>query len=88
MVDKSVAVLANLSAVPEGCLAISQQGGIPLLVEIVETGSQRGKENAASALLQLCISSHKFCSLVLQEGAVPPLIALSQFGTPRAKEKV
>ncbi|XP_073103186.1 U-box domain-containing protein 4 isoform X2 [Elaeis guineensis] len=87
MVDKSVAVLANLTTVPEGCLAISQQGGIPLLVEIVETGSQRGKENAASALLQLCLNSHKFCSLVLQEGAVPPLIALSQFGTPRAKEK-
>ncbi|KAG6523398.1 U-box domain-containing protein 3-like [Zingiber officinale] len=87
MVDKSVALLANLSTIPEGCLAISQGGGIPLLVEIVETGSQRGKENAASTLLQLCLNSQKLCSLVLQEGAVPPLIALSQFGTPRAKEK-
>ena len=88
MVDKSVALSANLSTIPEGRTAIAQEGGIPLLVEIVETGSQRGKENAASALFQMCINSPKHCSLVLQEGAVPPLVALSQFGTPRAKEKV
>ncbi|KAK4407236.1 U-box domain-containing protein 3 [Sesamum angolense] len=48
---------------------------------------QRGKENAASILLQLCISSPKYCRSILQEGAVPPLVALSQSGTPRAKEK-
>lgn len=88
MVDKSVALLANLSTIHEGRVVIVQEGGIPLLVETLETGTQRGKENAASALLQLSINSTKFCSLVLQEGAVPPLIALSQFGTPRAKEKV
>lgn len=87
MVDKSVALLANLSTISEGRLAIAKEGGIPLIVEIVESGSQRGKENAASVLLQLCLSSTKFCNLVLQEGAVPPLVALSQSGTPRAKEK-
>jgi HEAT repeat protein len=88
MVDKSVALLANLSTIHEGRVVIVQEGGIPLLVETLETGTQRGKENAASALLQLSINSTRFCNLVLQEGAVPPLIALSQFGTPRAKEKV
>lgn len=87
MVDKSVALLANLSTIPEGRTAIAQEDGIPLLVETVEVGTQRGKENAASALFQMCINSPKYCSLVLQEGAVPPLVALSQFGTPRAKEK-
>lgn len=87
MVDKSVALLANLSPITEGRLAIAKEGGIPLLVEIVDSGSQRGKENAASVLLQLCLNSNKFCNLVLQEGAVPPLVALSQSGTPRAKEK-
>lgn len=87
MVDKAVALLANLSTVTEGCLGIAREGGIPLLVEVIETGSQRGKENAASVLLQLCLSSPKYCRLVLQEGAVPPLVALSQSGTPRAKEK-
>ncbi|XAR58645.1 Ubiquitin--protein ligase [Bertholletia excelsa] len=87
MADKAVALLANLSTIVEGCTAIVQGGGIPLLVEIIETGSQRGKENAASILFQLCINNPKFCRLVLQEGAVPPLVALSQSGTARAKEK-
>ncbi|XP_043693527.1 U-box domain-containing protein 3-like [Telopea speciosissima] len=87
MVDKAVALLANLSTIPEGRSAITREGGIPLLVEVAETGSQRGKENAASILLQLCTDSQKFCALILQEGAVPPLVALSLSGTPRAKEK-
>ncbi|KAE8671454.1 U-box domain-containing protein 4 [Hibiscus syriacus] len=87
MVDKAVAVLANLATIPEGRNAIGQEGGIPVLVEVVELGSARGKENAAAALLQLCTTSGRFCSMVLQEGAVPPLVALSQSGTPRAREK-
>ncbi|KAL4190320.1 hypothetical protein AMTRI_Chr07g24140 [Amborella trichopoda] len=87
MVDKSVAVLSNLATIPEGRSAIAEEGGIPALVEVVELGSQRGKENAASTLLLLCMNSNRYCSLVLQEGAVPPLVALSQSGTPRAKEK-
>ncbi|XP_037497815.1 U-box domain-containing protein 4 isoform X2 [Jatropha curcas] len=87
MVDKAVAVLANLATIPEGRVAIGQEGGIPVLVEVVELGSARGKENAAAALLQLCTNSSRFCNNVLQEGAVPPLVALSQSGTPRAKEK-
>ncbi|AQK78159.1 Putative ARM repeat-containing protein containing family protein isoform 1 [Zea mays] len=78
MVDKAVAVLANLATIPEGRNAIGQARGIPALVEVVELGSARGKENAAAALLQLCTNSNRFCSIVLQEGAVPPLVALSQ----------
>lgn len=88
MVDKAVAVLANLATIPEGRIAIGQEGGIPVLVEVVELGSARGKENAAAALLHLCLHSNRFLSMVLQQGAVPPLVALSQSGTPRAKEKV
>ncbi|KAK9151228.1 hypothetical protein Syun_009537 [Stephania yunnanensis] len=87
MVDKAVAVLANLATIPEGRVAIGQERGIPVLVEVVELGSARGKENAAAALLQLCTNSNRFCNMVLQEGAVPPLVVLSQTGTPRAREK-
>ncbi|GAB4849025.1 hypothetical protein Ancab_003837 [Ancistrocladus abbreviatus] len=87
MVDKAVAVLANLATIHEGRTAIGNARGIPVLVEVVELGSPRGKENAAAALLQLCTTSSRYCTLVLQEGAVPPLVALSQSGTPRAKEK-
>ncbi|KAL2317387.1 hypothetical protein Fmac_031263 [Flemingia macrophylla] len=87
MVDKAVAVLANLATIPEGKTAIGQEGGIPILVEVIELGSVRGKENAAAALLHLCSDNHRYLNTVLQEGAVPPLVALSQSGTPRAKEK-
>ncbi|XBI30897.1 hypothetical protein VPH35_054542 [Triticum aestivum] len=84
---KAVAVLASLAMIPEGRTAIWETRGIPALVEVVELGSARGKENAAAALLQLCTNSSRSCSVVLREGAVPPLAALSQSGTPRAREK-
>ncbi|CAO2182124.1 unnamed protein product [Urochloa humidicola] len=87
MVDKAVSVLSILATVPEGREGIAQAGGIPVLVEVVELGSAKAKENAAAALLQLCTNNSKFCSLVLQEGAMPPLVALSQSGTARAREK-
>ncbi|KAG8054485.1 hypothetical protein GUJ93_ZPchr0001g32964 [Zizania palustris] len=80
MVDKVVAVLANLATLQEGRNDIAQE-------EVVELGSARSKENAAAALLQLCTNSSRFCTLVLHEGVVPPLVALSQSGTARAKEK-
>eukprot|EP00250_Pteridium_aquilinum_P006091 c16074_g1_i2 orf=251-2725(+) len=87
MVDKAVAVVANLATIQEGRTSISEEEGIPVLVEVVEMGSQRGKENAAAALLHLCTNSNKFRSRVLQEGVIPPLVALTKSGTPRAKEK-
>lgn len=88
MVDKAVAVLTNLATIPEGRNAIGEEGGIPLLVEVVELGSAKGKENAAAALLRLSTNSGRFCNMVLQEGVVPPLVALSKSGTPRTREKV
>ncbi|KAL1565353.1 U-box domain-containing protein 4 [Salvia divinorum] len=87
MVDKAVAVLSNLATMTEGRAAIGQENGIPVLVEVVELGSARGKENAAAGLLQLCTNSARFCNMALLEGVVPPLVALSQSGTPRAREK-
>ncbi|XP_047320138.1 U-box domain-containing protein 4-like [Impatiens glandulifera] len=87
MVDRAVVVLSNLSSIHEGRTAIGQEGGIPVLVDTIELGSARGRENAAAALLQLCMNSNRFCNMVLQEGVIPPLVALLRSGTPRAKEK-
>lgn len=87
MVDKAVAVIANLATIQEGRVSIGEEEGIPVLVEVVEVGSQRGKENAAAALLHLCTSSNRFRTRVLQEGVIPHLVALARSGTPRAKEK-
>ncbi|KAF7025181.1 hypothetical protein CFC21_037407 [Triticum aestivum] len=88
MIDIAVAVLANLATIPEGRTAIGQARGIPALVEVVELGSARGKENVVAALLQLCKNSNRSCSIVLREGVLPPLVTLSRSGTPRAREKV
>jgi hypothetical protein len=88
MVGIAVAVLANLARIPEGRQAIVEHQGIPALVNVVEAGPERAKENAAATLLQLCLNSHLHRALVLAEGAIPPLVALSRLGTPRAKEKV
>ncbi|CAE6262318.1 unnamed protein product [Arabidopsis arenosa] len=87
MVEKAVVVLANLATVREGKIAIGEEGGIPVLVEVVELGSARGKENATAALLQLCTHSPKFCNSVIREGVIPPLVALTKSGTARGKEK-
>ncbi|GLJ30826.1 hypothetical protein SUGI_0612130 [Cryptomeria japonica] len=87
MVDKAAVVLGNLATLPEGKSVIVEEGGIPVLVEVVEVGSQRGKEYATSTLLQLCENSYLNRTLVLREGAIPPLVALSQSGTTRAKQK-
>lgn len=87
MVEKVVVVLSNLSTIPKGRFAISEEEGIRTLVEVVELGSQRGKEKAIAVLLQLCTNSNRFRAMVLQEGVIPPLVALSQSGTPWAREK-
>ncbi|XP_074582451.1 U-box domain-containing protein 4-like [Curcuma longa] len=86
LVDKAVTILANLATTSEGRIAVGQDGA-SALVNVVELGSARGKENAAAALLQLCRSSSKYCRVVLQQGSVPSLVALSHCGTPRAKQK-
>ncbi|KAL0863225.1 hypothetical protein Bca101_042343 [Brassica carinata] len=87
LVERAVVLLANLANVQQAKIAIRDEGGIPLLVEVVELGSPRGKENAAAALSLLCMDSSRFCNTVIREGAIPPLVALTRSGTARAREK-
>ncbi|RID66384.1 hypothetical protein BRARA_D01529 [Brassica rapa] len=63
-------------------------GRVPVLVEIVEAGTQRQKELAVSILLLLCEESVVYRTMVSREGAIPPLVALTQAGTSQAKQKV
>ncbi|CAA0840714.1 ARM repeat superfamily protein [Striga hermonthica] len=87
MVDKSAFVLSLLVPLPEARVALVEEGGIPVLVEIVEVGTHRQKEIAVAILLQLCQDSVAYRTMVAREGAIPPLVALSQSGTSRAKQK-
>ncbi|KAK9270290.1 hypothetical protein L1049_025868 [Liquidambar formosana] len=87
MVDKSAYVMSILVSAQEARTAVVEEGGIPVLVEIVEVGSQRQKEIAVGILLQICDDSLPYRTMVAREGAIPPLVALSQSGTNRAKQK-
>ncbi|MFS7891137.1 putative armadillo-like helical protein [Helianthus anomalus] len=84
MVDKA-AFVVSLVCTAEARAALVEEGGIPVLVEIVEVGSQRQKEIAVVILLQLCDESVAYRTMVAREGAIPPLVALLQSGTNRAK---
>jgi len=54
MVDKAtIVVLVNLAMILVWRQVIGDECRILGIVEVVEAGSQRGKENAAAALLQL-----------------------------------
>ncbi|KAJ0973699.1 hypothetical protein J5N97_015664 [Dioscorea zingiberensis] len=87
MVDKAGCVLGRVAAEKEGRAAVVADGGIPVLVEVVEVGTPLQKEIAAVALLHICEDSPAHRTLVVREGAVPPLVALTQSGTKRAMKK-
>ncbi|KAI3698330.1 hypothetical protein L2E82_41798 [Cichorium intybus] len=54
MVDKSTFVISILVSTSKARAALVEEGGIPVLVEIIEVGSQRQKEIAVVILLQIC----------------------------------
>ncbi|KAL8126991.1 U-box domain-containing protein 14-like [Apium graveolens] len=87
MVDKCGFVMSLLVVEMEGRVAVVEEGGIPVLVEIIEVGSQRQKEIVVAILLVLCEESLVYRRMVAREGAIPPLIELSQCGTTRARHK-
>ncbi|KAI3512253.1 hypothetical protein L1887_19568 [Cichorium endivia] len=54
MVDKSTFVMSILVSTSKARAALVEEGGIPVLVEIIEVGSQRQKEITMVILLQIC----------------------------------
>nr|DAD31526.1 TPA_asm: hypothetical protein HUJ06_010377 [Nelumbo nucifera] len=87
MVDKAAFVLSILVSIPDAKTALVDEGSIPVLVEIVEVGTQRQKEIATVVLLQICEDNLVYRTMVSHEGAIPPLVALSQSGMTHAKQK-
>lgn len=87
MVDKAAYVLHSLVGFAEGRSAAVEEGGIPVLVEMVEVGTSRQKEIATLSLLQICDDNAAYRTMVAREGAIPPLVALSQSSSARPKLK-
>ncbi|XP_047178612.1 U-box domain-containing protein 14 [Vigna umbellata] len=87
MVDEALAILAILASHHEGRVAIGQAGPIPILVEVIRTGSPRNRENAAAVLWSLCTGDPLLLKLAKEHGAEAALQELSENGTDRAKRK-
>ncbi|KAM3698371.1 hypothetical protein ACB098_06G183800 [Castanea mollissima] len=87
MVDEALAILAILASHPEGKTAIGQAKPIPVLVEVIKTGSPRNRENSAAVLWSLCTGDSEQLKLSKELGAEEALKELSENGTDRAKRK-
>lgn len=87
MVDEALAILAILASHQEGKIAIGNADAIPILVDLIRTGSSRNRENAAAVLLALCTSDPMHLVAARELGAYEPLSDLVQNGTARAKRK-
>ncbi|XP_021726871.1 U-box domain-containing protein 14-like [Chenopodium quinoa] len=87
MVDESLAILAILANHPEGKSTIGHTEPIPLLVELIRTGSPRNRENAAAILWSLCMGDLYHLQLAKELQAEQVLKELSENGTDRAKRK-
>ncbi|PKA65409.1 U-box domain-containing protein 12 [Apostasia shenzhenica] len=87
MMDESLAILAILASHQEGRSAIAEENPIRILVEVMKTGSQRNRENAAAVLFSLCSGDAQQVRAAREAGAEEALKELSESGTDRAKRK-
>ncbi|XVE99262.1 hypothetical protein REPUB_Repub03eG0183000 [Reevesia pubescens] len=87
MVDEALAILAILASHQEGKVAIGQAEPIPVLMEVIRTGSPRNRENAAAILWPLCTGDLEQLKTAKECGAEEVLKDLSDSGTDRAKRK-
>jgi hypothetical protein len=87
MVDEALAILAILATHQDGRIAIGQASAVPVLVDLIKSGSPRNKENAAAVTLALATFDSVHLDTALKMGAQGPLHALVNDGTVRAKRK-
>ncbi|XP_027365449.1 U-box domain-containing protein 14 isoform X2 [Abrus precatorius] len=87
MVDEALAIMAILASHHEGRIAIGQAEPIPIIVDVIRTGSPRNRENAAAVLWSLCTGDVLQLKLAKEHGAEEALQELSENGTDRAKRK-
>ncbi|CAK9133517.1 unnamed protein product [Ilex paraguariensis] len=84
MMDEVLAILAILASHQEGKAAIGQAEPMPVLVEVIRTGSPRNRENAAALLWSLCTGDVQCLRIAKELGAEEVLKELSENGTDLA----
>ncbi|KAK6151051.1 hypothetical protein DH2020_015983 [Rehmannia glutinosa] len=87
--EKCTALIESLVVFEEGRTALaSEDGGILVVVEVLEGGSLQSREHAMGALLTMCQSDRaKYRELILREGVIPGLLELTVEGTPKSQSK-
>lgn len=90
IVEDATAVVAQLAGCGQSKEAFKRIFGIEVLVDLLDTGSPRCQENAASALLNLaqCGGKQVADDILDVQIAMPALSVLLNTGTPRCKSKV
>ncbi|KVI09699.1 U-box domain-containing protein 14 [Cynara cardunculus var. scolymus] len=87
MMDEALAILAILASHHEGKMAIAEADPMPVLVEVIRTGSARNRENGSAVLWSLCAGDVRSLKMMKELGAEEVLKELSENGTDRAKRK-
>ncbi|XP_020571672.1 protein spotted leaf 11-like [Phalaenopsis equestris] len=89
MVDEALAILAILSSHFECKAAIGALEAVPVLVEVIRSGSPRNKENAAAVLLHLCTGEmqQQHLAEAQERSVMGALLELASSGTDRGKRK-
>ncbi|OAY69462.1 U-box domain-containing protein 17 [Ananas comosus] len=88
--DEALALLVALCGCEAGRRGVGgERGLVPILVEVVREGTERGKENAVSLLLGLCRDGEEEVGrrLLANPRSVPALQRLTVSGSPRARRK-
>lgn len=87
ILDETLAILGLLVSHTEGKATIGAAGAVPVLAEVIGSGSHRSKENGAAVLLEICGGDRQCLVEVENFGVVGRLVDLAQNGTERGKRK-
>ncbi|XP_072960267.1 U-box domain-containing protein 45-like [Typha angustifolia] len=87
--EKCCALLESLMGFEEARTALtSEDGGVLTVVEVLEEGSQQGREHAVGTLLSMCeVDRCRYREVILNEGVIPGLLELTVHGTPKSRLK-
>ncbi|GJP82269.1 hypothetical protein CLOP_g12504 [Closterium sp. NIES-67] len=84
--EKAVAVLLNLSRLPEGCEEIEKSDGMMRMVDLLDEGaSERSREDAAAVLLAMVKMEIVTVKDLLAEGMLPSLVRVAAGGGSESK---
>lgn len=89
MLDETLAMLSILSSHPEGKAAIKATDALPVLMEVIRSGSPRHKEHAAATLLHLFSGEQQqqYMAIAHEKGLVGQLQEMAANGTERGMRK-